>query len=242
MNKILTTLFLIFALCASTMAFCSSEADDFLTERLVLLKNKGFQPAVIYDIGAHKGFWTLEVQKTFDKAKFILFEANANNKPFLEKLPFPHFCTLLGDRNDMATFYSIDGTGDSMFREQTHFYEEGSCHERQIPMSTLAAVVNDHKLPLPDFIKLDVQGAEKLIIQGSPSIISHAEVVILESKILEYNKGAPSLFEIMTLMDGLGYCLLDIVEMHYLPTQELNEVDLLFVKKNSSLIKKGILW
>ena len=42
-------------------------------------------------------------------------------------------------------------------------------------------------------------------------------------------------------MHNLGYVLLDVVELHYLPTGELVEFDLLFVKNDSTLIKKGIL-
>lgn len=69
----------------------------------------------------------------------------------------------------------------------------------------------------------------------------NAEVVILETKILEYNKNAPLFFEVMTMMNDLGYSLLDILECHYLPSGELNEIDFLFVKKSSKLIKTGLL-
>jgi len=52
-------------------------------------------------------------------------------------------------------------------------------------------------------VKIDVQGAENLRIKGSPDIISQAEVVILETKILEYNQKAPSFYETINLMHSL---------------------------------------
>lgn len=213
----------------------------FHTERLNVLKKNGFNPKVIYDIGAHQGSWTDEVRRIFNNAYFILFEANDCHIPHLQRSGFPYFIGLLGDREELATFYSINGTGDSIFIEQTHHYKEGKCSQKRIPMTTLDALVHEKQLPLPDFIKMDVQGAEKLVIQGGVSTVCHAEAILLEIGILEYNKNAPLLFEMMSLMDALGYCALDILELHYLPTQELIEVDLLFVKKNSTLIKRGIL-
>jgi FkbM family methyltransferase len=210
--------------------------------RLALLKKKGFQPKVIYDIGAYRGAWSQEIEKVFSASQFFLFEANEENRPFLQKLPFSYFCTALSDQEGVATLYANNSSGDSLFKEQTRFYAQGKYVEKQVRVSTLEGVVSKHHLPLPDLIKMDVQGAEQLIIQGSPAIFRHAEVVIVETKVLEYNKSAPLIFEMMALMNKMGYRILDILELHYLPTQELNEIDLLFVKQDSSLIKKGVLW
>lgn len=211
------------------------------SERLELLKKRGFNPQVIYDIGAFRGMWTQEIQQVFPSAKFFLFEANENNAQYLQKLSFPFFIAALSDREGEAIFYSNNSTGDSLLKEQTQYYCEGKCTTKQVQMTTLEKVVTDSKLLLPDLIKMDVQGAEKLIIQGSPAIVKHAEVVILETKILEYNKDAPLIHEIMTLMNKLGYRMIDILEFHYLPSGDLNELDILFVKEDSSLIKKGLL-
>lgn len=108
-------------------------------------------------------------------------------------------------------------------------------------MTTLDAVTKKYHLPWPDLIKFDVQGAEKMIIQGSPDVILNAELLILETKVLKYNKDAPLAYEIMIFLNDLGYTLLDILECHYLPTEELNEIDFLFAKKSSPFIKTGIL-
>lgn len=235
-----------YALLAVLVLICSNHVHGVQTNithsgRLSHLKSKGFNPQVIYDIGAYRGTWSQEIVQVFSNAKFYLFEANENNSPYLQKSSFPFFIGALGDREEVVTFYSNNTTGDSLLKEQTQYYTEGRCVAKEVQMSSLKKVVSDNKLPLPNLIKMDVQGAEKLIIQGSPEIIKHAEVVILETKILEYNKDAALISEIMNLMDGLGYRMLDILEFHYLPSGELNELDILFVKKDSTLIKKGLL-
>lgn len=216
-------------------------ATSYHQERLALLKNKGFNPQVIYDIGAHYGNWTAEIQNVFNRAQFFLFEANDYYKPWLQRLNAPCFFALLGDKEELVTFYTNNTSGDSVFREQTHYYADGSFRENLVPMTTLDTMVQKNKLPLPDLIKMDVQGAEKLIIKGGLPIVCNAHVIILEVGILEYNKGAPLMHEMMQLMDELGYCVLDVLELHYIPTGELIQIDLLFVKKGSPLIKSGIL-
>lgn len=210
-------------------------------DRLSFLKAKGFEPKVIYDIGAYRGHWSLEIHKVFPNGQFYLFEANENNRSYLEKTPFNFYIGILGDKEQNVTFYTNNTTGDSIFCEQTKYYQENNCIKKELPMITLETAVKNNKIPLPDLIKFDVQGAEKLIIQGSQSLIQHAEVLILETKILEYNQKAPLIYETLNLMESLGYNLSDILECHYLPTGELNEIDFLFIKNGSKLIKKGIL-
>lgn len=209
--------------------------------RLNILKRKGFKPRVVYDIGAHEGEWATEIKKVFKRAQFFLFEANDHNTTLLRKSGFPFFIATLGDREESTILYTINSTGDSLFCEQSSHYQEGKCVEKHVQMTTLDAVVKKNNLPLPDLIKMDVQGAEKLIIQGAPSVICNAEVIILEASILEYNKNAPLIYEVMTLMYELGYRVLDFLGSNYLPSQELLQVDILFVRNDSSLIKKEIL-
>lgn len=228
----------------SSQIFCSHYQNfekNLHYDRLHFLKDKGFEPKVIYDIGAYRGFWSLQIKEVFPQAKFYLFEANENNRIFLQLTHLPFYFAVLGNKEQLVTFYTNDSTGDSLFREQTKYYQGSNSKKKEVQMTTLANVVQKNQIPSPDLIKFDVQGAEKLIIQGSPHTVMNAEVVILETKILEYNEKAPLIFETMSLMDSLGYSLLDILECHYLPTGELNEIDFLFVKKDSKLIKKGIL-
>ena len=55
----------------------------------------------------------------------------------------------------------------------------------------LETVVKNKKIPLPDLIKIDVQGAELDILKGSMNVINNAKFLIVELQHVEYNKGAP---------------------------------------------------
>jgi FkbM family methyltransferase len=210
-------------------------------KRLGFLKSKGFSPKIIYDIGAHKGNWTNDAREIFPHSDFFLFEANRIYEECLAEKKENHFIYLLGDEKKETIFYSLNTTGDSVFRENTSHYSSPSVEERILEMQTLSSVIHKHNIPLPHLIKMDVQGAETLIIKGSPNVICQAEVVILETKVLEYNQGAPSLYETIDLMHSLHYAFSDILEFHYLTSGELNELDILFIKKDSVFIPRGIL-
>ena len=84
-----------------------------------------------------------------------------------------------------------------------------------------------------DLIKIDVQGAEIDVLKGAVQALSNGPFVLLETQILEYNKGAPMLTDVIVYMASIGYQPCDMFEMHYLPnTQMLNQVDILFAPKD----------
>jgi hypothetical protein len=70
---------------------------------------------------------------------------------------------------------------------------------------TLDAVVNLKKMPPPDMIKMDVQGAELDVLKGAEETLKTAQHVILELQRVEYNKGAPLKDTVIEYMDGLGF-------------------------------------
>jgi len=214
---------------------------DFLKERLNILRQQGFNPHTIYDIGAHKGLWTREVSTIFPQAQYILFEANHAHKAALESLSYPVIYAVLGDCLKEVSFYANNSTGDSMLKEQTSFYTDGNYREYKTHMVPLDALVDEYHLPVPDLVKIDVQGAELMVLSGGLKTISHAEIIILESNILQYNYQAPYMLETLRRLDQWGYQLIDIIELHYLQTGELMQVDLMFTKKTSRLFKQGIL-
>lgn len=238
---LLKTLTILFVTFLSALSAEENFNRSIHSARLSFLKSKGFEPKVIYDIGAYDGSWTREIKGVFPRAQFFLFEANEKHRSSLEGTFCPFFLVLLGDQDKTVTFYSNGSTGDSVFIEQTKFYQGNHYQKKTMPMTTLAKVVEQNHLPLPDFIKIDVQGAEQLILRGSSEVIKNAEAIVMETKVLEYNKGAPFAHETISLMNELGYSFQDVFECHYLPTGELSEIDLLFLKKDSTLIRRGLL-
>jgi len=200
-------------------------------KRLTQLKDRGFVFKHIIDIGACQGVWSDMASIVFPEAKILMVEANQNHQSKLEKRGHPFEITLLGDEDkEDVKFYLGDMAsteGCSMYREQTSYFFE----EVMLPMKKLDTLLKEHGLgeePI-DLIKIDVQGAEIDVLKGATKTLAGGPFVLLETQILEYNKGAPMMVDVMVHMNSLGYQPCDMFEMHYLPnTQMLNQVDILF--------------
>ena len=70
---------------------------------------------------------------------------------------------------------------------------------------TLDTIVQEQKLPLPDLIKMDVQGAEMDILKGAQNTLKHCHHLILECQVIDYKKGAPKVEEVTEYLLSLGY-------------------------------------
>lgn len=191
----------------------TSHFKQFATDHinyLLQLKNQGFYPKVIYDIGSCVLHWTQEAKQIWPNAEIILFEAN----PHCEFLytGYRYHIGLLSNVNDKPMKFYVNLTeslgGASYYREIGHpnsakLYPP----EQYIQMMscTLDTVVEKLKFPLPDLVKMDVQGSEKDIIEGGVNTISHAQELIVELPNVQYNENAPTLQETKTYIESLGW-------------------------------------
>lgn len=213
--------------------------------RLAHLKARGFNPRCILDIGANVGEWSDMIKGIWPQADLFLFEADKVNTDILNKKGYKYFIALLGDEEKNVDFFCCPSarfqTGNSIFKEKTHHYTGDRLEIRTVQMKTLDTIVSNNEINNVDFIKLDIQGAELLALEGGKNTLSKAEVVLLEVALLEYNEGAPMLSEVVSYMDNAGFQAYDVVELHYLPNKLLSQLDVLFVRKTSPLLPTGLL-
>jgi FkbM family methyltransferase len=209
----------------------------------MFLKSLGFKPRTILDIGAYQGDWAGVVHSVFPKAQLFMVEANEDKKEYLKILTWAKGfeIALLGDKKQTEVKYFLskgaNSTGNSIYKEKTTFFDNSNV--RKVPMVTLDSVVKKRKLKNIDFVKIDTQGSELNILKGGKTAISKAEFVLLETQNLEYNLGAPFVDKVFEFMDKFGFALYDILEIHYLPSGEMMQIDFLFANKNSKYLKKG---
>lgn len=182
----------------------------------------------------------------FPMSKIFMVEATPGHKSILKTVndASGFEIALLGDKSKKSVDFYIANpqttsitTGNSIYMEKTMYFD--SRYLIKLPMLTLDKMVAKRKLKNIDFIKIDTQGSELNILKGGKKTVAKAEFILLETQNLEYNKKAPFTEDIIIAMKRYGFRLYDILETHYLPTGELFQVDLLFVKKNSKYMKRG---
>ena len=209
-----------------------------IVKALKKLKSFGFEPKNILDIGANKGKWTQEIKKkVFPKAEYTLIEAIDYEE--LEKLSVKHDNInykniLLDEIERLVTWYEKRNTGDSIFKENTGYFDD--CKEIKRSTTTLDLVFNKNEVF--ELIKIDCQGAEIPILKGGNRLVQKSSVIILEVPFMgEYNIGAPNFYEHINYMENIGYRVFDIVELHRVDNI-LIQIDIIFIKQGHDFENK----
>ena len=209
-----------------------------IVNALQKLKSFGFEPKNILDIGANKGKWTLEIKKkVFPKAEYTLIEAIDYEE--LDKLSVRHDNInykniLLDEIEHFVTWYEKRNTGDSLFKENTGYFDD--CKEIKRSTTTLDLVFNKNEVF--ELIKIDCQGAEIPILKGGNRLVQKSSVIILEVPFMgEYNIGAPNFYEHINYMENIGYRVFDIVELHRVDNI-LIQIDIIFIKQGHDFENK----
>jgi FkbM family methyltransferase len=203
--------------------------------RIYHLKQKGYFPDTILDIGAFHGNWTISMKQIYNDSKYYLFEAidylelsRFNNDDNIEV-----FNVLLNDKKEEVNWYEMRNTGDSIFKEKTHHFTNCKSIKRETMDLNTYILQNNILLDSKNiFIKIDCQGAEMPILKGSTLLFEKTDFILLEMPFFgQYNEGVPSFLEHILYMDSIGFIVYDMLENHYINNFNM-QVDLLFINKN----------
>jgi FkbM family methyltransferase len=211
-----------------------------IKKRLIAMsQNLNFIPRTVLDIGAFEGYWSRGIKEVFPTCYPFMIEGDSDKEEFLKNTKYPYQVALLSDKRKDVVFHkttSLYTTGNSIYREKSNFFADSNpkYYTTCVKTKTLHDVVSDNKLNNIDLIKLDVQGSEKDVILGGVDIVRSCKAIIIELSLVEYNKGAPQLLEMMNLMDNLGFKVYDIINLHYNNSNfSLDQCDMIFVPKTN---------
>ena len=176
------------------------------------LKNSGFNPKVIYDIGACVLNWTTAAKKIWPDATYIAFEAWGGPEFLYKEQGIQYFIGVLSNQDGQEVkFYQSDDIpwGNSYYREiGCGDFSKQLFHDNAYVMKAthrLDTVAKELSLPLPDLVKIDVQGAEKDVIEGGQTTFASAKWMIVEMQRIEYNEHAPKVDVTLPYIESLGW-------------------------------------
>ena len=215
--------------------------ENPLQKSLLTLREFGFAPKFILDIGAYKGEWTDQVFYIFPRAGFLLIEPNYHEE-------LTRHCSmqcLLSDTEKIVDFYSANSTGDSYKKEATQNFK--NVKPRKVKTRTLDSVFEETEFRDSDgeemnegfdLIKIDAQGAELDILAGGKKALSLCEVLILELPFAGiYNEDTATFAEHIRYLDDLGFVPFDFAGFTRWK-RLLFQVDIVFIKKDGEINKK----
>ena len=148
--------------------------------------------SILWDVGANIGLYAIYAAKARN-CKVYAFEPSVFN---LELLARNIFLNALQEQITIIPIALSDKIGTSMFKMSTttwggalstfgqNFDQNGSVikniFEYQTPGLTMDDTVNLLGIPIPQFIKIDVDGIEHYILRGGVDVLSDVESVLIE--------------------------------------------------------------
>ena len=197
------------------------------------LKDLGFNPSTILDIGAHTGQFYGWAKKTWPQAFIWMIEANSCHesklKNIVENTNDQYTIATLGDIKRNVTFYTRKDKphtqGASYYKESNYWDIPQLVLEIPKTLQTLDDMfTEDSKF---DLIKMDTQGSELDIIRGGHNLCKKANYLLLEVAVIEYNEKAPLEDEVLSFMEDFRFENMGVLGKHT-DGKQIIQKDILF--------------
>jgi len=196
----------------------------------ILLGRKN--PITIFEIGACEGEDSIKYARFFPKATIYAFEPLPDNISLIEANYLKYgianariFNKALSDKNGTATFFVSDGRPPDAVDSDWDYGNKSSSllapskhleaaafisfdKKIEVETITISTFCKQEKLNDIDFIHMDVQGAELMVLQGAEEFIASIKVIWLEVSIIDYYKDQPLASDVKKFMDKNGFVLL----------------------------------
>ncbi|RZA02801.1 MAG: FkbM family methyltransferase [Sphingobacteriaceae bacterium] len=219
------------------------QKNDLLFTFFNNLKQIGFEPKHIVDVGANHGTWTRETLKYFPDAYYTLLEPQYwmqdSIKDLLENNKKIKFNAVGAGAQEGTFNFTIVNRDDSCSFRYTEAEAKAEGFEQiEVPVVTLNNLLAQSNLPTPDIIKIDAEGLDIEVLKGTSNYFGQTEIFMVEVGIV--NKLFDNSFLTMVnYMDSNGYTLFDITDLNrpFTPAV-LWLAELVFVKKNGYIDTK----
>ncbi len=231
-----------------TLSDIKKEMKSMKSLRVFYAVRDLINPKRVIDIGANHGWFASCLGQICPDVDITMIEANPNCQNILSKIGYPYIMVALSNKVDERVKFYINKddnicSGASLYKENTDFYID--CQEIEVETHLL-----DELKIYPegiDLIKIDVQGSEKDILEGSINTLKRTKNVLLECTFSNYNIGAPQIEEVISSIENFGFYPNQILEEHWsrpevdLPVKVIHQIDVLFSKVKNNHCENKIL-
>ncbi|MDB6109533.1 MAG: methyltransferase, FkbM family [Pedosphaera sp.] len=179
-----------------------------------LLRKEGVHRLVCYDIGARWGLWSrfhllpLPIYKVGFEADPLEAERLVKTGVFDSVVPY----ALSAEGGKRTLYLARDQGSSSVFGPDLqliaqHCEPDNWTVVGEIPLETitLGKATEAFKIPPPDYLKLDVEGAELEILTGGKSLLGNCSGIFFEARLAPFYPGEGLFGDVCTLLLQHGF-------------------------------------
>ncbi len=196
---------------APRLHFRDSGPDGILIAELLVeedykaLRSLNLKPDVIFDIGANIGLGSFFMKTLYPEARVVGFEPskaegevlarNYADWPGCELIP-----VAVGDQDGVNMRFAVhpDKTGGQHLAGEG---DEAGWNYVEVPMRRIDALIGEGRLPAPNLVKIDVEGAETAVLKGFGRFLDVPAAYIMETHSESLHT------ECMNLLQARGYAV-----------------------------------
>ncbi len=146
------------------------------------------RPRIVWDVGANSGTYGILAKSIFPGCEVSFFEPIPKAVKMIEQ-------NLILNRIDASVFQlalgDYDGEGEIYFAEGADFATSVTVNKDttsdqtrsvslEIKVSRAESILNEHKMPLPNLVKLDVETFEPEVLNGFGTSFPHDAIFLIE--------------------------------------------------------------
>ena len=173
------------------------------------LKGQNYQPDFVVDVGASHGIWSHTASQLFPETQFILidplisrYEQAARNY-YIRNIPKAELLEIAvsNQAGQLSFQVSPDLYGSSLLTPADFRDYETAIVE----VKTLDQVAVEKNLSGRGLLKLDVQCAEHIVLEGAKTFLEQVDLVVAELSFVRYDEKALVFLEMLNLLHQLGF-------------------------------------
>jgi FkbM family methyltransferase len=207
-----------------------------------LLRQLGFAPRHVVDVGANRGNWTRAAFKYFPNAVYTLVEPQDRLKFYTQDL-IAQGCKIrwinagCSDISGTLPLFVYDWDVRSTFVE----LEDKPAERINVPMMTLNQIVASSDAGLPEMVKIDAEGLDLKVLAGASDLLGKTDIFLVEAVVWGVGAGRTtydnSVAKVVNFMTEAGYNFMDITDLNRGPANGVLWLcELAFLRDGSPLL------
>jgi FkbM family methyltransferase len=210
-------------------------------QALDILRRHGLRPATVFDIGVAYG--TYEFYRALPDSYYHLIDPTPESLHHMRVLSRRLRCQIhpvaLGDHDGETTIeIRPDIQGATLLEDVAPV--QVLRHDR-VPLRRFDSLIGE--IARPALAKIDVQGAELMVLKGMTGRMASIDALIVETSTISSVKDGPEVYDIVHFMHEQGFVVADVVAMTRRPLDHATaQIDLLFLPEEGSPVRRDRRW